>query len=101
MKTYVTAHDDEVEDHLEIYLEPEMAMWWIDDDRKQKRPLQEDEYLVIKITPPSKKAYNVKTVSDNVKFQGVIKREYDNLSKEETDRHSKQVNQAKLEELKR
>ena len=25
-QTYVTAHDDEVEDHLEIYLEPEMAM---------------------------------------------------------------------------
>ena len=57
--------------------------------------------MVIKIIPPSKKAYNVKTVSDNVKFQGVIRREYDNLSKEEIIKHSKQVNQAKLEELKR
>ena len=44
--------------------------------------------------------YNVKTVSEDVKFKGVIKREFGNLSKEIT-KHKKQVDQAKLEELKR
>ena len=100
-RSYITAHDDDQDDHLEIYLEPEMAMWWINDDGNHKRPLEKDEYLVIRVTPTKTQAYNVKTVSDNVKFQGVIKREYDNLSKEEIIKHSKQVIQAKLEELKR
>ena len=43
----------------------------------------------------------MKTVSDTVKLKGVIKREFDNLTKEEIKTHQKQVDQAKLEELKR
>ena len=43
----------------------------------------------------------MKTVSDTVKLKGVIKREFDNLSKEEIEKYKKQVDQAKLEELKR
>ena len=45
--------------------------------------------------------YNAKTKSGAIKVTGVIKREFDNLTKEEIITHAKQVNQAKFEELKR
>ena len=60
-------------------------------------PIEAGQYLVISI----ESCHNVKTVSDDIRFKGVIKREFDNLTKEEIVKHKKQVDQAKLEELKR
>ena len=62
-----------------------------------KNPLGPDQVFVVRATP----FHNVKTVSQEVKFQGVIKRDCDNLTKEEIVKHKRLVDQAKLEELKR
>ena len=59
--------------------------------------LHEDEWLVLSI----KRIYTVKTRSNAVKVAGVIRREFDNLTKEEIVQHAIQVSQAKFEELKR
>ena len=59
--------------------------------------MEADQCVVVSI----ERCHNVKTVSDTVKLKGVIKREFDNLTNEEIKLHQKQVDQAKLEELKR
>ena len=51
-----------------------------------ERELEDDEHLVLSVTKQ--------------KVSAVIKREFDNLTKEEIKTHAKLVNEAKLDELK-
>ena len=92
---------------MEFYLSTDLARWWDGQEMgtkgSQSPPawthLKDDEWLVLQITPAP--VYNAKTKSDAIKVTGVIKREFDNLTKEEIITHAKQVSQAKFEELKR
>ena len=93
--THVTAYDDDESDTtVELYFTSDMAKLWLA-SRNDNTPIEADQFLVVSI----ERCHNVKTVSDTVKLKGVIKREFDNLSKGETKTHQKQVDQAKLEEL--
>ena len=60
-------------------------------------PLEPDQVFLLR----AERVHNVKTVSQEVRFKGVIKRDCDNLTKEEIIKHKDLVDQAKLEELKR
>ena len=101
--TYVTAYDPEDDNSVEFYFGADIARWWEPPQADPKgdsvswSSLSEHEWLVLIISS----AYNAKTKSDAVKVAGVIKREFDNLTKEEIIKYAKQVNQAKYEELKR
>ena len=96
LPTHVTGHD--ADDHsVELYLAWDLAKWFTPLHTEKIPPIQEGDVLVLQ----AQKVYNAKTLSEEIKFKGVIKRDCDNLSKEEIIKHKKEVDQAKLEELKR
>ena len=78
---YITAFDEDEE--VELYVALPLAHW----HTMCKRSLQEREYLVFKVSQQ--------------RVSAVIKREFDNLSAEEIVKHATEVNQAKLDELRR